>query len=142
MAVSLDPHLRVQQPAGSNETLDICSYSGNPEKLPRFHLSLELIPSPSEPSESAAKALCRKLIEQVENDNRFTTSEAPASLGEEAVIASTFERATMIGDETTYVADWREGGSCVSLGFGTEGPARPPPVSKFADLAVSVSESG
>jgi hypothetical protein len=142
MAASLDPRLR-KQPAGGG-SLDICSYSAAPEQPPPLHLILELIPSPAEPSESVAKAICQKLIKQVINGYRHTTSAAPAPLGEEAVVASTFKRdeTGLVGDETTYVADWREGGSCASLIFGSQKPARPPPLSKFTDLAVLVSGSG
>jgi hypothetical protein len=140
-AVALEPRLRKQESDGA--PLESCSYStADPEKLPRLHLILEVIPSVAEPSVPAAKAICQKLIKQIVNGSRYTTSEAPASLGEEAVVASTFERASLVGDETTYVADWREGGSCASLIFGTEGPARPPAISKFTELAMLVSGSG
>lgn len=141
MAASLDPRLRKLAGGGS---ADICSYSTAPEQPPPLHLILELIPSPAEPSESAAKAVCQKVIQHLINDNSFTTSAAPAPLGEEAVVASTFKRdeTGLVGDETAYVADWREGGSCASLVFSSQTPARPPALSKFIRLAVLVSSSG
>jgi hypothetical protein len=138
MAGAFDPRLREQAPGGS---LDICSYSTAPEQSPALQLILELIPSPSEPSESAAKAICQKLIEQAINDSIYKTSEAPAVLGDEAVLASTFRHGQtgLVGDATTYAADWRQGGSCVSLIFSSEAPAQPPALSKFTNLAVVVS---
>ena len=141
MAAAFDPRLREQARGGS---LDICSYSTAPEVPPPLQLILELIPSPDEPSESVAKEVCQKVINQVINGNGYTTSAAPGPLGEEAVIASTFKRdeTGLVGDETTDVADWREGGSCASLIFSSQAPAPPPALSKFTDLAVLVSSSG
>lgn len=141
MAVAFDSRLREQARGGA---LDICSYSTAPGESPALQLILELIPSPSEPSESAAKAICQKLIEQTINDGSYTTSESPPLLADEAVLASTFKQdeTGLVGDATTYVLDWREGGSCASLIFSSQAPARPPALSKFTDLAVLVSGSG
>jgi len=142
LAANLDPRLRKRPDGGGS--LDVCSYGTAPAHEPALQLILQFIPSPTEPSVSVAMALCQKLIKQTIEDKSYTTVAAPPPLGEEAVVASIFKRdeTGLVGDETTYVADWREGGTCASLIFSSHKPARPPSLSKFIDLAVSVSLSG
>jgi hypothetical protein len=130
-----------QQIGGSVVT---CSYSTPAERTPFLQLILEMVPSPAEPSESAAKTICHKLINEIHHDPDYEGSEAVPALGEESNVASGFVKAdsNLDEDETTYVADWREDGSCVRLIFAGSGSTTVEPLPKFIALAESVSTSG
>jgi hypothetical protein len=146
IASAFEPGLHKGVPGG---TLDICGYGTNPEEA--VQLILEFVPSGAEPSERVAKAVCGKLIEEpLPDDNNSivrkesTSSNPPALLGPEALLYTVHEhdKTGYGGDTTVYVADWREGGSCVTLISSSEEPVQPPPLSKFAALASTLAAGG
>lgn len=140
-AKSFDRRLDFQ---GAGGTLDACSYNTPAEQTPSLQLILELIPSPAEPLESAAKKICHKLIDEIRHDPDYEGSQAVPALGEESNVASGFVAADSdLGeDETLYIADWREDGSCVRLIYVGTGSAALEPLPKFVELAESISSSG
>lgn len=140
-AESFDGRLDFQGAGGS---LDACSYNTPSEQTPSLQLILELVPSPAEPLESAAKKICHELIEEIKHDPDYEGSEAVPALGEESNVASGFEPAEMDfdEDETIYIADWREDGSCARLIYAGTGSVTLEPLPEFIALAESISTSG
>jgi hypothetical protein len=140
-AKSFDRRLDFQ---GAGGTLDACSYNTPSEQTPSLQLILELIPSPAEPLESAAKKICHRLIDEIRHDPDYEGSQAVPALGEESNLASGFVAAesNLDEDETLYIADWREDGSCARLIYVGSGSAALEPLPKFVALAESISSSG
>lgn len=145
-AKSFDSRLTGHAGGSGDASLNICDYNTPAEEEPSVQLILELVPSPAEPSESAARKICHELIEEIKSDPNYNyeSSEAVPALGEESNVASGFVKAdsSLDQDETTYVADWREDGSCARLIFASSGSGPVEPLSKFVALAESVSTSG
>lgn len=142
-AESFDPRLTRKATGGEGKGVSGCNYSP-PEEGPSIQLIMELIPAPAEASESVAKVVCQKTIAELNNEPTNKTSEAVPTLGEEGNVISGFIKAdsNLDGDETIYVADWREEGMCAQLIFSSveAGPAEP--LSKFTALAESISSGG
>lgn len=142
-AESFDPHFTRHLGGGDGNGLSTCSYNGPSSEHPSFQLILELIPPPTEPSEAIAKRLCHKLIGEISRDPDYEGSETVPGLGEESNVATGFVKAesNLDEDETIYVADWREAGSCARLIYSGVGSVSVEPLSKFIALAESISNS-
>jgi hypothetical protein len=132
---------------GDASGLSGCHYDTlDEESGPPATLILELVPSPAEASESAAKTICREIIEEIERDPTYEDPEPVPALGEESSVVAGFSEADPTlhfdEDETIFVADWRQDGSCARLIYSASGSVPVPTLDEFVALAERVSASG